>query len=144
LVANPTQNDFVGIDLFGTPSMYVFDNVVDMDFSAMYPHIIIAFNIAPNCMIGKLIIGGDIQEAYKNASKDGKVEDAGKDFLDNLLAGNVANMGTKWFGLPDAVELNAMVKKKFNIANKKKLQIQKEDVAKYFASPLIIDLGEIG
>ena len=64
--------------------MYVFDNVVDMDFSSMYPHIIITFNVAPNTMIGKLIIGGDIQEAYKNASEDGKVEDAGKDFFNHV------------------------------------------------------------
>jgi DNA polymerase elongation subunit (family B) len=144
LVANPTLNDFTGIKLFGSKSMYIFDNVVDMDFSAMYPHIIIAFNIAPNCMIGKLIIGGEIQDAYKAAaSKDGKVEDAGKDFMDNLLVGNVANMGSKWFGLPNVVELNAMLRKKFNMNTRKRVVLSEVDVKKYFAEPLIIDLGEV-
>jgi DNA polymerase elongation subunit (family B) len=143
LVADPTLNDFTGIDLFGTPSMYIFDNVVDMDFSAMYPHIIIAFNIAPNCMVGKLIIGGSIQEAYKNASQDGKVEDAGKDFVDNLLVGNVANMGTKWFGLPGIIELNAKLRAKFGMSEKKRVVLSENDVKKYFAEPLIIDLGVV-
>ena len=37
--------------------------MVDFDFSSMYPNVIITFNIAPNCMIGKLIIERD--EPYK-------------------------------------------------------------------------------
>jgi DNA polymerase elongation subunit (family B) len=143
LVADPTLNGYEGIELFGAKSMYVFDNVVDMDFSSMYPHIIIAFNIAPNTMVGKLIIGGSIQEAYKNASEDGKVEDAGKDFMDNYLVGNVANMGSKWFGLPNVVELNSMLRKKFNMNNRKRVVLTKAEVEKYFAEPLIIDLGEV-
>lgn len=144
LVADPMLNDFEGIEVFGDKSMFIFDNVVDMDFTAMYPHIIIAFNIAPNCMVGKLIIGGDIQEAYKNASLDGKVEDAGKDFIDNYLTNNVANMGTKWFGLPNVVELNDKIRAHFNLKEKKRVSISKEDIQKYFAEPLIIDLGEVG
>jgi len=145
LVADPKLNDFMGIPVFGNPSMYIFDNVVDMDFSAMYPHIIIAFNIAPNCMVGKLIIGGNIQEAMKNAvaDKKGKVEDAGKDFVDNLLTGNVANMATKWFGMPNVVELNDMLRNKFKMNKRKRVVLSKEDVNKWFAEPLIIDLGEV-
>lgn len=143
LVADPTLNDYTGIEVFGYPSMYVFDNVVDMDFSSMYPHIIITFNVAPNTMIGKLIIGGDIQEAYKNASDDGKVEDAGKDFVDNMLVGNVANMGTKWFNLPNIMELKEMIKKRFNISDKKKITIRANDVNKYYLEPFIIEIGDV-
>lgn len=122
--------------------MYIFDNVVDMDFSSMYPHIIITFNVAPNTMIGKLIIGGDIQEAYKNASEDGKVEDA-KDFVDNMLVGNVANMGTKWFNLPNIMELKEMIRKRFNISDKKKITIRANDVNKYYLEPFIIEIGDV-
>lgn len=143
LVANPTLNGFTGIDLFGTQSMYIFDNVVDMDFSSMYPHIIIAFNIAPNCMVGKLIIGGDIQKAYNNASLDGKIEDAGKDFVDNLLVNNVASMGSKWFGLPGMEELNTKLREKFNMTDLRRVTLSDLDVKKYFAEPLVIDLGEV-
>jgi DNA polymerase elongation subunit (family B) len=56
LVADPMLNSNTGIKVLGMESMFIFDNVVDMDFSSMYPHIIIAFNVAPNCMIGKLIV----------------------------------------------------------------------------------------
>lgn len=143
LVADPELNDFKGIEIFGTQSMYIFDNVVDMDFSSMYPHIIIAFNIAPNCMVGKLIIGGSIQEAYNAASKDGKIEDAGKDFVDNLLVKNVANMGTKWFGLPGVTELNDMLRERMNMQQKERVVLSEADVKKYFAEPLIIDLGVV-
>lgn len=102
LVADPMLNDFEGIVVAGKKSMYIYNNVVDMDFSSMYPYIIIVFNIAPNTMVGKLTIGGSIEEAYNNAidEKTGKKEDAGKDFIDNMLTGNVLNMGTKWFNLP--------------------------------------------
>ena len=53
--------------------MYVFDNVVDMDFSSMYPHIIITFNVAPNTMIGKLDFADNEFTAKLMARHDTKV-----------------------------------------------------------------------
>lgn len=120
LVADPTLNEYEGIVVSGKKSMYVYDNVVDMDFSSMYPYIIIAFNIAPNTMVGKLIIGGSIEEAYNAALelKKGKVvkkEDPGKDFVDNMLTGNILNMGSKWFNLPSVEHIATTLKDKYII-----------------------------
>lgn len=141
LVAEPTLNDYTGIELFG-PSMYIFDNVVDMDFSSMYPNTIISFNVAPNTMIGKLIIGEeDIQNVYKTAAdKNGKKEDLGKDFVDNLLTGNVLNMGTKWFNLPSTLELSKLVEEEFNVKRRKVYKVNDELFNKYYLEGVVIDV----
>ena len=93
----------------------------------MYPSVIIAFNIAPNCMIGKLIIE-DIREMpkynYKEppSDKDKKKSDnnasrydAGQDFVDNLLAGNIALLGSTWFNLPDYETIRKEFQKRFGV-----------------------------
>lgn len=157
LVADPLLNCHTGIKVLGQQSMYIFDNVVDMDFSSMYPHIIIAFNIAPNCMIGKLIINKKLEEVINDTMTDlttyvevetdeGESEiknedekyDAGKDFVDNMLIGNVANMGVKWFNLPDIHELDSMIRKEFGIDRTKKFMIHKEHYNNYYADGLKI------
>ena len=94
----------------GIKSKYAYDNCVDMDYSAMYPHIIISHNIAPNTMIGKVICqyipkGKEEQEKY----------DAGQDLVDNLLTDNTLNFGTKWLGLPDGFEIQKMIEDEFGI-----------------------------
>lgn len=138
IVANPVLNGKTGINLIGSPSMYIFDNVVDMDFSSMYPHIIIAFNVSPGSMIGKLLVDREYKDIYSDV--EGKKEDAGKDFMDNLLSDNVGNMAIKWFGLPSLTELNEDFKKKFNVNKKNRLDIRSNDVNTYFLENLTIDI----
>lgn len=138
IVANPVLNGKTGINLIGSPSMYIFDNVVDMDFSSMYPHIIIAFNVSPGSMIGKLLVDREYKDVYNDI--EGKKEDAGKDFMDNLLSDNVGNMGIKWFGLPTLPQLTEDFKKKFNVNDKKRLDIRSEDVNTYFLENITIDI----
>lgn len=110
IVADPELNEHTGIEIMGIKSKYAYDNCVDMDYSAMYPHIIISHNIAPNTMIGKVICqyipkGKEEQEKY----------DAGQDLVDNLLTDNTLNFGTKWLGLPDGFEIQKMIEDEFGI-----------------------------
>ncbi|MMZ42328.1 DNA polymerase II [compost metagenome] len=135
-VANPLLNTHTGIRLNGIPSMFIYDNVVDMDFSSMYPNIIIAFNIAPSCMVAKLVI----DRSYLDIANDDDevLDDQGKEFVDNLLIGNVANMGTRWFGLPKAEELDDMIRSKFKIRNKNVTHITLTDVDMHYMTPLTI------
>lgn len=107
-------NGHNGIKLFGQPSKYIYDNVVDMDFSSMYPFIIISFNIAPNCMVGKLLINAEYNEVLKE-SLDGNIDDMGKDFIDNLLTENPSVMGSKWFSLPKIDTLIEELEKEFGL-----------------------------
>ena len=141
-------NSHTGINMFGSQSMFVFDNVIDMDFSSMYPHIIISFNIERNTMIGKLLIEGFDKEQYNHIfdnveSTDVDVDndsdddiDAGKDFVDNYLTGDTLSIGSKWFNLPSFDELNDKFKKEFKIKKKKRLTIDKID---YFIDEINIE-----
>lgn len=109
LVSAPWLNENVGIELMGVKSKYVFDNVVDMDYSSMYPYIIIPFNNGPHTMIGKLI-SPFIPEGKENEEK----YDAGQDLMDNMIIDNPLNFGTKWLGLPDGNEISNLIKKEFH------------------------------
>jgi len=161
LVGDPLLNSHTGIVLLGAPSMYVFDNVIDMDFSSMYPHIIISFNIERNTMIAKIIIPDVIEDKYDHIftkteivdvnfdddtdeDDDEKEEnigyDAGKDFLDNYLCGDILSIGTKWFNLPDINEINTKFKEKFNIKHKHRFSVLNE--SQYFADKVVITIEE--
>lgn len=138
LVCDPRLNDFTGKKLFGKKSMYIFDNVIDMDFSSMYPNTIIAFNIAPNTMIGKLIIEGINEmprfnykeppsDKDKKKKKDKAVRyDAGQDFMDNLLTGNYALLGSTWFNLPTYEYIRKEFIRRFGLRETKHLNITHE------------------
>lgn len=136
VVGNPLLNSNTGIMLFGSPSMYIFDHVIDMDFSSMYPHIIIAFNIERNTMYFKLYIDEFTDERYDHLFIDDEITDisidndddedeeeyspdydAGKDFIDNYLVGDTMSLGSKWFNLPDFAEINKQFKERFNISD---------------------------
>ena len=60
----------------------------------MYPNSICSFNIFAATMIGKLFIeGGDMIKRY--------AEDAGKEYVEDLIAKDTIFLGNKWYGLPD-------------------------------------------
>ncbi len=107
IVADPELNEHTGITIMGMRSKYAYNNVVDMDYSAMYPHMIITFNISASTMIGKLIC------PYKPKGKEEEEKyDAGQDLVDNLLTDNVLNFGTKWLDLPDGLEIQKLIESK--------------------------------
>lgn len=108
VVGDPKLNGYVGINLFGKPSKYVFKYVVDMDFSSMYPWSIISFNISAQTMIGKLLID---KKYYQGNARDDYEEDpnlkfeTGKEFVENVLADDAIKLGVNWFGLPSVEEM---------------------------------------
>ena len=73
----------------------------------MYPNSICSFNIFATTMIGKLFIeNGDKLKTYD--------EDAGKEFVEDMIANNTLFMGTKWFGLPTYEDLTREVFTRLN------------------------------
>ena len=161
VVGNPLLNSHTGYKLFGRHSMYVFDNVIDIDFSSMYPHIIIAHNIDRCSMIGKLIIPSISEDTYGHMFVDDKIVDrldedededdetelntlnmgydSGKDFMDNYLTGDVLSVGNKWFNLPDVNTLQEDFRKEFKIKPRKRFIINY--VKKLFiGEPIEIDI----
>lgn len=133
LVADPENNDYCGMEIFGLHSKYVFTNVIDFDFSSLYPSIIITFNIAPNCLIGKLIINESVSDLVtrmvkamdkaNNPDKNDEDElvekdefdddeqvnveykDDGGEFIEDLITNNISLVGNKWFNLPNLEDI---------------------------------------
>lgn len=107
--ANPELNRNNGIVLFGHHSKYLYGDAIDFDFSAMYPNSIVSFNIFTDTMIGKLFItGGDALKTYD--------DDAGKEFVEDMVAGDNLFIGTKWFNLPDYCEISEEIERELGIA----------------------------
>jgi len=140
LVANPLLNSHVGIEILGKKSKFIFDNIIDMDFSAMYPSIIICFNIEPNSMIGKLIIetNKELPNYIEDIDDKGKKEDIGKIFVDNMLTGDLNSLGHAFFNLPKLEEIDSIIKEELNIKPKSKLIIDINDVNSYYINKLVV------
>lgn len=95
---DPELNGYNGLELLGVKSKYLYGGCIDFDFSAMYPNSICSFNIFAECMIGKLfIIDGDNLKTYD--------EDAGKEYVEDLVAGDTLFLGSKWYNLPTFEDL---------------------------------------
>ena len=116
VVGDPELNAHVGVNVFGKRSKYVFQYVIDMDFSSMYPWSIISFNISAHTMIGKLIIDNEYynhnkKEPLSDKDTDGGIEskelkfEAGKQFVEDMLSSDLLRMGRNWFNLPSLEEM---------------------------------------
>lgn len=133
IVADPTLNSRNGMEILGRRSNRIFTNIVDFDYSALYPSIIISHNIAPNTIVGKLLINETVDDLMNTINKETEriltqanemsdedddiiddegfttegvdPEDNGRKFTEDYLTGNTAIIGSKWFGLPTIEEL---------------------------------------
>jgi hypothetical protein len=85
--------------------MFLFGNCIDFDFSSMYPNAMCSFNIFAACMIGKLII----ENCQGILNYD---EDAGKEFVEDIIAQTPMFTGPKWFNLPKFMETVELINKK--------------------------------
>lgn len=122
-VGDPNLNDYCGIDFFGKPSMFIYENVFDEDFSSLYPSIIRAFNLDKNTQQGKFfwfddLIQKNLLEKYgydglfavsKNeeatADSDISTADLGTTLTDSLTSHDWNAIGKKFFDLPGTEDL---------------------------------------
>jgi len=127
-VGDPNLNLPEGIEINGHQSKYIFENVFDQDFSALYPSIIRALNLDPSTLLGKFFwIDKEIKDklienfqydglfsSSKNeeSEKVGETDDLGPTFTDSLLSRNWSKIGEKFFLLPSAEELIKKIKGK--------------------------------
>lgn len=106
LVGDPKLNGYNGIMINGKKSMYIYDNVIDVDLSSLYPSIIRAFNMAPNCMHFRIVI--DEQVGNENQFSFDKY-DRGGDLIDNYETKQYIKIGAKWLNLPGYSELTDLI-----------------------------------
>ena len=112
LVADPTFNDYIGLELYGKETNNIFEYVIDMDMSAFYPSSIIAMNIDPSTLIFKVIVDSN-QFIDGDAKYNGIIEmerdtDLAKEVFDNFQGDNVITMGHKWFNLPSIEDIDKL------------------------------------
>lgn len=102
LVGDPMLNARVGIEILGVKSKFIFSKVIDLDFSSMYPNIIISNNIGTIPMIGKVILDGF---AHLNLDPTNNFYDQGKMFIEDYLSYDYSFIGKTYFNLPTAEEI---------------------------------------
>jgi hypothetical protein len=95
-VAEPTLNSYTGATINGSKSKYIFNFIIDFDYTALYPSIIRAFNIDPNSQIGRIMFDG-----YTPT----KEYDRGGEFLDNLSTKDIIHTTNKFLGTPTIEEV---------------------------------------
>ena len=100
-VSSPLLNRHNGIVINGKKSKYIFENVIDMDLSSLYPSIILAFNIDTSTQFGRILMSNDIGE------------DLAPEFIDYLISQNYLEIGNKYFNLPTATEIINMIQEKY-------------------------------
>lgn len=127
-VGEPLLNDDCGLpDPSGKPSMYLYANVFDEDFSSLYPSIIQAFNLSPNCQLGKFfLLDSHIKDKLTDRGFDGlfitskndegtgaeSTNDVGPFLADFLESEDWTAIGEDYFDLPSAEDLIAELKEK--------------------------------
>ena len=103
-VANPLKNAKWGMMIGGERSRFLFENVIDMDLSSLYPSIIRAFDMAPQTQFGKLIL--EIMDPIT-----GEVDDIAPLIADGVIANDWVAFGKKFCNLPDNEELIEIISK---------------------------------
>ena len=88
-VADPKLMGEHGIMIGGKRSSYVFDDVVDFDATALYPSIIMCFNIDAEGQLGRVMI----------LAPNGEYVDASK-FIAAMACGDMIELGRLFFNLP--------------------------------------------
>lgn len=98
-VADPNNMDDIGKEIIpGLKSNKLFDFASDMDFSALYPSITEAFNIAVESMDVKLFISFLNKETNEYEEKTG-------DFMDDFLSNDPINFCHKYYNVPNCNEM---------------------------------------
>lgn len=84
-------------------SIFIIDNMIDMDFASLYPSLIGEFNTAANTQIGRIMIPHKVyknENAYnlENYSRSGE-------FIDNLVTDNIIEYCCRWFRLGNILDI---------------------------------------
>lgn len=97
LVGNPLNIANIGMNLYGYRSQLIHNDVIDFDFSSMYPNAISSHNIGVISLIGKVIIK---DFAYLNPDKTNLKYDQGREFIDEYTCADRTKLCSRYFNLP--------------------------------------------
>lgn len=111
--AEPKWNDFVGIEIYGSPSNNIYKNSMDYDMGAFYPSIKIASNMDPGTLLYKASFDNDefISGEFTNRSLNTKYTERDKygnlrklditgEAVNTYVSGNILTFGYNYLNLP--------------------------------------------
>lgn len=102
LVHDPRKTgDFSKMKINNVPVLLL-ESLQDFDYKALYPSIILQFNIAPNTQIGKIVIPEKVY-LNENAYRQDKYQRSGE-YIENLVSDNVIEFSNRWLGLANTEE----------------------------------------
>lgn len=113
IMADPTWNANVGMQIYGSPSNNIHENAMDYDMGAFYPSIKIASNMDPGTLLYKAAFINEefISGEFKNRSLNTKYTERDKfgqirklditgEAVNTYVGGNVLTFGYNYLGLP--------------------------------------------
>ena len=96
MVGDPTHNSDYSKKKDDHGNVYnIVDNSDDFDFKALYPSETRENNMAPNTIIGKILINDKVHK-YENPYHN-EDYDRGGQFIEDLVTGNSLEFGKRWF-----------------------------------------------
>ena len=104
LVGDPTHNsDYAKLKGSYEQIYNIVDNSDDFDFKSLYPSEEREHNMAPNTIVGKIIIDGKVHK-YENPYHN-KFYDRGGQFIEDLVTGNALEFGKRWFNFAGFMDM---------------------------------------
>lgn len=122
-VAEPNNNSNNGLLINGSNSMFIFEIVIDFDFSSLYPSIIRILNLDASQEYGKLYIFKDnntnkiidikdydlktkiVVDKDGNQYTPNDYSEASWEFVDGMVSDDYIKFGKNWFNLPTPYEI---------------------------------------
>ncbi len=115
LVGDPTHNSDYAKLKDGDQTYNIVDNSDDFDFKSLYPSIDRENNLAPDTIIGKILIDEPVHN-LENPYHD-EDYDRGGQFIEDLVTGNNLEFGKRWLGLADVNEMLKDIDEYFEVHN---------------------------
>lgn len=108
IVGHPNLNSRNGMELVeGVLSKHVYNDVMDMDFSAEYPWAKYTRSISRSTQYGRLIIPEKISDRQNEYDFENYIP--GSEFTSDYISQDFISMGNVWFNLPTTEELVKMI-----------------------------------
>jgi DNA polymerase elongation subunit (family B) len=104
-VGDPKLLMHVGLMLMGLKySSSIFDNVVDFDFTSLYPSIIRLYNIYKATLLGQLVMNpDDVGDREKRVVDEKYSRNRGSKYLDDLELNEAIHFCYRWLNLPNTL-----------------------------------------
>ena len=105
LVGKPDNtSDYSKIKINGN-IIWLCDNLIDYDFKSLYPSVLGEFNIAPNTLIGKIIIPDKVYENENYYKVEEEKYSRSGEFIENMVVDNHIEFCHRWFKLANFEEM---------------------------------------